>query len=77
MFTADANKVFDKWRINGTGYEIGETIEVYENLTIDADWAKSEYTVTLNANNGTDEKKIEIVPFKESFILPPPRRRFC
>ena len=70
MFTADGNQVFDRWRINGAGFDAGSTYTVTGDFDVLADWANPEYTMTLYANNGTDDKVTEVVKFRDTFILP-------
>ena len=69
-FTAPQYKEFAGWEVNGETKAVGDEITIEGNTTIKAVWKVIEYTVTIEANNGTDETTSETVDAGSEYTLP-------
>ena len=71
-FTAPENKEFAGWKV-GSEEELkqpGETVVVNGNLVITAVWKLVKHTVTLEANNGSEQSLVVQVEHGSSYTLP-------
>ena len=69
-FTSPANKEFAGWLVNGETKAIGDIINVSSDMTLTATWKTTQHSVTLVADNGTDEQISVMVNAGENYALP-------
>ena len=68
-FEAPAHKYFAGWSVNGETMQVGDTIQITDNVTVIAVWADVEYTVSFNANGGNGEMD-DVTVYAGDYTLP-------
>ena len=69
-FTAPDNFAFAGWKLGDTVYAPGDKIEVTAALLLEAQWKRSHYTVSFDANGGTGTMKTVKAEADKAYTLP-------